>query len=123
MFNKIVVSVISSVVLFACNVKEDASVAADAVDVADVGASNLAPATPATPIAPNTPQPTPSPVANIPTQEVVISPLVVNGTSAGMTVTPVSTQSTASIPAPATNTASAPSASTVAAPATSTTAK
>jgi len=109
MFNKIVASVISSVVLFACNLKEETPVASeDAVAnsvAAEVVASEPSPATPlvSDPATPSVP-------------EVTATPLTASGVSAGSTV---STPSAGSTSAPVTGTVAAPAGLSVVDPATS----
>ncbi len=113
MFNKIVASVISSVVMFACNMKEETPVAAEDVVSAEVTAVEqpkvdpvAPPATTVTPPIANVPQPLPA----------VTSPLVPSPVSAGTTatVTPAPASTQGSVVVPAASSAVAPTTSTLA---------
>lgn len=121
MFNKIVASVISSVVLFACNMKEDA-----AVDAADVVAESQGVSTPEASKTEAVVQPgvvtsvpsvlNPAPSVATPAGEVVggaaplATPVVNVGVTSGATstLTPVSTGLTVGVPStsPAANSTS-----------------
>ena len=102
MFNKIIASVISSVVLFACNTKEETPVASEDA-VANSQAAEVVQSDPAlVPVVPVSPAPAVQAVPEV--------------TSVPLTATGVSTSSTVSTPAPVTGTVVAPTAPSVSTP-------
>lgn len=102
MFNKIIASVISSVVLFACNTKEETPAASEDA-VANTQAAEVVQSDPAlAPVVPVSPAPAVQAVPEV--------------TSVPLTATGVSTSSTVSTPAPVTGTVVAPTASSVSTP-------